>query len=94
MRFIVAKAPDKRNVFNIGPDGDGTLVKFLAEETISRVAPEARIDYTGGDRGWVGDVPRFRYSTAKLAKFGWKPSLTSDDAAKRAIDEIATENGF
>jgi UDP-glucose 4-epimerase len=94
MRFIVAKAPDKRNVFNIGPDGDGTLVKFLAEETIARVAPEARIDYTGGDRGWVGDVPRFSYSTAKLAKFGWKPSLTSDAAAKRAIDEIARENGF
>lgn len=94
MRFIVAKASDKRNVFNIGPDGDGTLVKFLAEQTIARVSPDARIDYTGGDRGWVGDVPRFSYSTAKLAKFGWKPSLTSDDAAKRAIHEIATENGF
>jgi UDP-glucose 4-epimerase len=94
MRFIVTNAGDKRNVFNIGPDGDGTLVKFLAEETIARVSPGARIDYTGGDRGWVGDVPRFSYSTAKLARLGWQPSLSSNAAAKRAIDEIATENGF
>lgn len=94
MRFIVSKAPDKRNVFNIGPNGDGTLVKFLAEETIARVAPHARIEYTGGDRGWVGDVPRFSYSTAKLAAFGWKPRFTSNEAAKRAIHEIASEHGF
>ena len=94
MRFIVSKAAEKRNVFNIGPDGDGTLVRFLAEETIHRVAPGTPIHYTGGDRGWVGDVPRFSYSTAKLARFGWQPRLRSDEAVRRAIDEIASENGF
>jgi UDP-glucose 4-epimerase len=94
MRFIVLNAPDKRNVFNIGPDKDGTKVSFLAEETVTRVAPGTRVEYAGGDRGWVGDVPQFSYSTAKLADFGWKPRLRSDQAVKRAIDEIATEHGF
>jgi nucleoside-diphosphate-sugar epimerase len=48
-----------------------------------------RLAYTGGDRGWVGDVPRFRFSTERLSRLGWKPRLGSDEAVLRAIDEIA-----
>ena len=93
MQFIVEQARDKRNVYNIGPQGEGTLVKFLAEQTIVRVAPGTPIVYTGGDRGWVGDVPKFTYSTGKLNRLGWRPRLGSDAAATRAIDEFAREQG-
>jgi len=89
MRFIVARAGDRRNVYNIGPGGEGTSVAFLAEQTVARIAPGTPIEYTGGDRGWVGDVPRFRYSTERLARLGWQPSLSSDEAVLLAIDEIA-----
>jgi UDP-glucose 4-epimerase len=70
MNFIVAKAADRRNVFNIGPSGAGTRVAFMAERVIARVLPGTPIAYTGGDRGWVGDVPRFRYSTERLSRLG------------------------
>lgn len=93
MKFIVAQAKDRRNVFNIGPNGAGTNVTFMAERVIARMAPGTPITYTGGDRGWVGDVPRFRYSTERLARLGWQPALTSDEAVLRAIDEIAGESG-
>jgi UDP-glucose 4-epimerase len=93
MRFIVENVKEKRNVFNIGPDGPGTSVRFLAETTVARVAPAAAIEYTGGDRGWIGDVPRFRYSTALLSTLGWTPRLSSDEAVRTAIDEIANEHG-
>jgi UDP-glucose 4-epimerase len=89
MRFVVAHATDRRNVFNIGPDGEGTSVAFIAEQVIARTVPGTPIAYTGGDRGWVGDVPRFRYSTERLARLGWQPQLRSDEAILRAIDEIA-----
>jgi UDP-glucose 4-epimerase len=88
MRFIVAHADERRNVFNIGPAGDGTKVSFMAEQMIARHAPGRGIDYDGGDRGWVGDVPRFRYSTERLRRLGWEPKLSSDAAVLRAIDEI------
>jgi UDP-glucose 4-epimerase len=94
MQYIVAKAAEKRNVFNIGPQSEGTLVSFLAETTVARVAPGAEIVYSGGDRGWVGDVPKFSYSTERLRQLGWQPVLSSDEAAIRAIDEIATELGL
>jgi UDP-glucose 4-epimerase len=89
MRFIVDNAKDRRNVFNIGPNGAGTSVAFMAQKVIDRVLPGTPIAYTGGDRGWVGDVPRFRYSTERLALLGWQPKLSSDQAVLRAIDELA-----
>jgi UDP-glucose 4-epimerase len=89
MKFIVGHAADRRNVFNIGPRGTGTSVTFIAEQVVARTAPGTDITYTGGDRGWVGDVPRFRYSTDRLARLGWQPQLSSDGAVLRAIDEIA-----
>jgi hypothetical protein len=41
----------------------------------------------------VGDVPRFRYSTARLAALGWTPRLTSAQAIGLAIEEIARQEG-
>ena len=91
MRFIVANARERRNVFNIGPEGAGSRVSFLAEAMIARIAPGTPIAYAGGDRGWVGDVPRFAYATERLAKLGWRPTLSSDDAVRRAVEELAAE---
>jgi UDP-glucose 4-epimerase len=88
MNFIVARASARRNVFNIGPEGEGTSVAFMAQRTVARMLPGTPIRYTGGDRGWVGDVPRFRYSTQRLARLGWRPRLSSDEAVLRAIDEL------
>jgi UDP-glucose 4-epimerase len=89
MKFIVAHATQRRNVFNIGPNDTGTSVTFIAEQVVARTSPSTDITYSGGDRGWVGDVPRFRYSTERLAHLGWQPQLSSDRAVLRAIDEIA-----
>ena len=47
-------------MFNIGPDGPGTSVAFIAAKRYRAISSrEFAIAYTGGDRGWVGDVPRF-----------------------------------
>jgi UDP-glucose 4-epimerase len=89
MRFIVANAKARRNLFNVGPEGVGTSVSFMARAMIDRMAPGTPIAYAGGDRGWVGDVPRFAYSTEKLAELGWRPTLRSDEAVLRAADDLA-----
>ena len=93
MQFIVSRAQDRRNVFNIGPVGEGTRVAFMAEQSVARVAPGTPVFYGSGDRGWVGDVPQFRYSVDKLARLGWTPQFGSDQAITRAIDEIARDHG-
>lgn len=76
-------------VYNIGPTDDGVTVRWIAETVRDHVAPGAAIRFGEGGRGWVGDVPRFRYSTARLRATGWAPRAGSQDAVRRAVDEIA-----
>jgi len=91
MLFIADRANDRLNVFNIAPPDDGVTVRYIAETVRDIVAPAAEIRYGSGDRGWVGDVPKFRYSTARLDRLGWRPKLTSADAVSRAAREIAAQ---
>jgi UDP-glucose 4-epimerase len=59
----------------------------MAEAVVREAAPSARIRYTGGSRGWIGDVPKFRYSIEKIKSAGWTPRLTSNQAVDLAIRE-------
>ena len=91
MLFITAHAQDKLNCYNIGTSDSVTTVRYLAETTVRHASPKAAIRYTGGNRGWVGDVPKVNYSVEKLKKLGWAPRLTSDQAVDRAVAEIVKE---
>lgn len=93
MRFIVEAADAKRNVFNIGPQDEGCSVRVMAETVVGRVAPGAHIAYGEGDRGWVGDVPKFRYSTERLARLGWTPRFGSIEAIIQAVTDLTTGHG-
>ncbi len=71
-----------------------TSVREIAE--IVRAAagrPETEIRYTGGDRGWPGDVPKFRYDISRLQALGWQPKRHSTDAVRHAVERIQL-NGF
>ena len=91
MLFIVERAGDKLNYFNIGTADTTTTVRYIAEAVIKRQSPQAKIRYTGGNKGWVGDVPKFNYSIEKLKRLGWSPRLTSHAAVDRAAEEIVAE---
>lgn len=79
---------------NIGPIDEGVTVRFIAESVTQRVSPTAQIHFGTGNRGWVGDVPKFHYSVKRLRQTGWLPSRNSADAVRHAIDQIATQEGF
>lgn len=79
---------------NVGPVDEGVYVQWIAEQVVKRVAPTAKIKFGSGNRGWVGDVPKFHYTTDKIQSMGWKPALGSEAAVLRAIDEIARQEGF
>jgi len=85
---------DKVEIVNIGPFDKGVTVKWIAEQAILRIYPSAKIIYGHGNKGWVGDVPKFNYSTEKLKSFGWSPNLGSEEAVNRAINEIALQLGL
>lgn len=44
-----------------------------------------RLDYTGGQRGWVGDSPFIFLDTKKIQATGWKPKLTIEQGVVRTL---------
>lgn len=88
MLLIRERDSGKLCCYNVGADDEGITVRFIAETVRDRVAPAAEICYGEGNRGWVGDVPKFVYSIAKLKGLGWRPRMGSAAAVRRAVAQI------
>jgi len=88
MLFVRDHASERMNCFNIGASDEGVTVRSIAESVVARASPGARISYGRSSKGWVGDVPIFNYSNDKLARLGWRPTLSSAEAVARAIEEV------
>lgn len=74
------------NVFNISVNGSGTTVTRIAEIVVEELGlSNVEFKYTGGDRGWKGDVPRFTYDISKVLSTGWRPKYTSDESIRQAV---------
>lgn len=73
-------------VYNISVTSPGTTVTKIAEIVVEELGlREVTFKYTGGDRGWKGDVPRFSYDISKILATGWKPTHTSDEAVRQTV---------
>jgi UDP-glucose 4-epimerase len=94
MWHITAHANEKVNCVLIGPEGEGATVHEIAERVVTEAGGNAQIVYGVGNRGWIGDVPRFKYSIEKLKRLGWQPKLTSSEAVARSVREIYQEIMF
>jgi UDP-glucose 4-epimerase len=84
---VWSRAGERVNVFNIGVESR-TQVKRIAELVIEEMGLPATIRYTGGARGWVGDVPEFHYGLERIHALGWRAATDSDGAVRRAVREI------
>jgi len=90
--FGLENSNDLINVFNLGSDSS-TNVNKIAHLIIEEMGlKNVKCTFTGGDRGWKGDVPQVRYNCEKINKLGWKPKYDSDGAVKKAIKEVLHDN--
>ncbi|SFB82690.1 UDP-glucose 4-epimerase [Halobiforma haloterrestris] len=86
----IEHADDAMNTFNLGTRTT-TSVDRIAAIVADEMDLDPDFEYTGGDRGWTGDVPKMRLSIEKLSALGWEPTLSSDEAVRRATREILAE---
>ena len=74
-------------VYNVAT-GDTIRVKEIAElvvECVGLSLGAVRFEYTGGDRGWKGDVPIVRLDTQRIRGLGWSCQHSSREALKKSI---------
>jgi len=89
--FAFDHASEPLNLFNLAPP-DVTSVERIANLCIQASPyPHASIRYTGGDRGWPGDIPRSFMSPDRLAALGFAVRHSSDDAVTLAVQALARE---
>ena len=77
-------------VFNVGTDDYITVseIAHLAIEVSGQV-DSTEVVYSGGSRGWKGDVPIMRLDTNKVRAIGWSNSLTTSQAMKSSLEAMA-----
>jgi UDP-glucose 4-epimerase len=66
-----------------------TSVDRIADIVSEELGLNPEYEYTGGDRGWTGDVPKMRLSVEKLRSLGWEPTIESDAAVRTAASALA-----
>ena len=82
------------DIYNISVESQGTTVTNIAKIVVEVLGlSDVKFKYTGGDRGWKGDVPRFTYDISKVLATGWKPKHTSDEAVRQTVKD-ALEAGM
>jgi UDP-glucose 4-epimerase len=68
--------------------GDYITVREIADLAVAALGlePDAvRFEFTGGARGWKGDVPIVRLNTARIRAVGWTCRRTSRLALEEAL---------
>ncbi|WP_158058879.1 NAD-dependent epimerase/dehydratase family protein [Halorussus halophilus] len=82
--------PSPLTTFNIGT-ATTTTVTQIAEVVSDVMGLDPEFVYEGGERGWTGDVPRMKLSTSKIGQTGWSPAHSSEEAIRRAAEELYEE---
>lgn len=88
-----AKAETAFAVFNAAP-GDAVTVTEIADMAVECLGldPESvEYSYTGGERGWSGDVPVVRLNCDRLRSLGWTCRDTSLQAVRRSLKALAEQ---
>ncbi len=88
MLYATGKARGTVNTFNIGSE-DWTDVRTIAEIVIEEMhLSGTQLRFTGGERGWVGDVPRMQLSLERIKGLRWRPQLGSAESVRLAVRDL------
>lgn len=81
------KASDRVNLFNLGTNEYCQVTDSIGWIT-GHLGVKPQLDFTGGDRGWIGDNPFIFLETAKVRALGWEPKLTIQQAVIKTVEYL------
>lgn len=85
--IAIEKANERVNIFNLGVDGYievNDSIGWICDEL--DVSP--KLEYSGGDRGWVGDNPFIFLDTKNIRALGWKPKCDIEEAVRKTVQYL------
>ncbi len=67
-------------------------MKSIAEIVTEEMhLPDTKFRFTGGERGWVGDVPKMQLAIDKIKTLHWKPQVGSRESVRIAVRAMLEE---
>ena len=84
---LAVAPPTTFRTFNVAT-GDYVTVSEIAALTFDLLGLEpadVAVEYTGGNRGWKGDVPVVRLDTERIRSTGWRCERSTRDALRASI---------
>lgn len=88
MLYGYENSKNEINLFNLGVEST-TQVTRIAEIVVEEMGlKNVEFKYTGGKRGWKGDIPHFQFDISRIKKLGWNTKLSSDEAIRRATRDL------
>ena len=90
MFHVIEHADRPMNTFNLGTRTT-TSVNRIADIVSDELELDPAYEYTGGERGWTGDVPKMHLSIEKLSGLGWDVEFESDRAVRETARELIAE---
>lgn len=87
MLIAVDKATDRVNILNLGVDGYCQVndsIGWICEE----LGVKPKLEYAGGERGWIGDNPFIHLETKKVQALGWQPRLSIREGVIKTVQYL------
>jgi UDP-glucose 4-epimerase len=81
----ITRADGKVNIFNLGAE-DYCEVNDSVQWITTHLGLSPKLQYTGGDRGWIGDNPFIFLDTTRIRALGWKPKTSIREGVLRTVD--------
>ena len=85
--LAVDKTKDRLSILNLGTDEYCEVVDSVRWIT-ERLGVSPKLEFSGGERGWVGDSPFIFLDCAKIRSLGWRPSLTIREGVVKTVDYL------
>lgn len=88
--FLMLEKEHKQgyDYFNVATQ-DHLTVREIADLIVAKMGlKNVKYEFTGGSRGWKGDVPVYRLDTQKIRARGWASRRNSREAVEAAVDSM------
>jgi len=86
--IALKKAKEKVNIFNLGTD-EYCIVNNSIEWICKHLHLTPTLNYSGGERGWIGDNPFIFLDCTKIRQLGWTAKISIQDAIIKTLRFMA-----
>lgn len=87
MQVAIDRSDKKVNIFNLGTDESCRVVDSIGWIT-GHLGISPVLNYTGGERGWIGDSPLISLDCSRIRALGWKPRLSIREGVITTLDYL------